>query len=304
MSQKKKTRRRRLLRRRRGGGGSSTFKKSSCSPIYDGKTIGKYSCYTPEHLERLKTRWNVRHPDVQIKTTDPHEIWAFLKAHLGNVCDEEKCWIKENFVDDKTEKDFKETVFAPEKPKSWKFNPKTWLSSVDITNVMSQYEKRYKCFRFIGPSPIDFDEQYLNTDQCVWKELCEFSLAHFMKKGINKIGIIFNLDKHTQSGSHWVSMFVNIKRKFIFYFNSTGELIPPEIDKLRKRIMKEGSDKYGIKFEFFQNKKEHQKENTECGMYSLFFIINMLEDKKSIDYFKKSHIPDEKMEEFRNIYFS
>lgn len=308
-------RRNKTMKKRGGGGGigdiaagakrrhSRTFKKSRCSPIVDGQTIGEYTCYTAAMLNRLKDRWNARHPDATIKTSNPKEIWSFLKIQLQDVCDEEKCWIKENFVDDKTEHDIKNTAFVPDRPYEWKLDPNTWLSSVDITNVMKQYEARYKCFRFIGPSPIDFDSKYMNTSECVWRELCKFSLQRYMERGVNKLGMIFNMDKHTQSGSHWVSMFVHIKRRFIFYFNSTGEPIPREIAVLKKRIEKQG-EKYGIKFRFYQNTKEHQKEDTECGMYSLFFIINMLLDKKSINYFKKSHIPDEKMEEFRKIYFS
>ena len=38
----------------------------------------------------------------------------------------------------------------------------------------------------------------------------------YKKQGINKIGVIFNLDKHTQPGSHWVALFIDgEKRKFI-----------------------------------------------------------------------------------------
>ena len=36
----------------------------------------------------------------------------------------------------------------------------------------------------------------------------------------NKIGVIFNLDKHDQSGSHWVAMFIDLENKFFFYFDS------------------------------------------------------------------------------------
>ena len=40
---------------------------------------------------------------------------------------------------------------------------------------MKQYENTYKCFEFIGPSPIDYD-QHLSYGECVWEELCKFSL--------------------------------------------------------------------------------------------------------------------------------
>jgi len=106
-------------------------------------------------------------------------------------------------------------AFAPESPKEWKKNPNEWLSSIDILEVMNQYEKKYKCFEFLGPSPIDYDTHQL-YGQCVWDELCHFKLAEQIKNGKTKIGIIFNLDPHYKGGSHWVSLFINIKKATIF----------------------------------------------------------------------------------------
>lgn len=284
-------------------GGKSTKRRRYCSPIVEGSTPMPYTCYTPELLHKLKHKWNQRHSDVKITTNDPKEIWHFLNENLKNVCDEEKCWLKQGFVDNETKSKIENLAFPPTAPIEWKKNPNTWLSSVDITQVMRQYEQKYKCFKFIGPSPIDFDSKYKNTAECVWKELCEFSLKKYLDSGINKIGVIFNLDKHDEPGSHWVSFFINIRRRVLFYFDSTGETIPPEVAVLRDRIIKQGAEN-GIKFSFHQNTKSHQKENTECGMYSLFFTISMLKDARSIEFFKKSEIPDKKMENFRKIYFS
>ena len=33
---------------------------------------------------------------------------------------------------------------------------------MDILDVMKQYEKAYKCFEFMGPTPIDFDTKMEN----------------------------------------------------------------------------------------------------------------------------------------------
>lgn len=290
-------------RNKRGGGGSGRRSRRYCSPIVEGNTAMPYTCYTPELLRKLKDKWNQRHKDAPIHSTDPKEIWNELNGKLKNVCDEEKCWLKQGFIDDDTKKKIESLVFPPGAPIEWKKDPNTWLTSVDISQVMRQYEAKYKCFKFIGPSPIDFDSKYKNTSECVWEELCHFSLKKYLDSGINKIGVIFNLDKHTGPGSHWVSFFINIRRGILFYFDSTGEPIPREVAVLRDRIIKQGNEN-GISFEFHQNTKEHQKENTECGMYSLFFIISMLKDARSIDFFKRSEIPDKKMEQFRKIYFS
>jgi hypothetical protein len=42
-----------------------------------------------------------------------------------------------------------------------------------------------------------------------------------------------------------------------------------------------------INFKFDSNEGvEHQYGNTECGIYSLYFIVNMLRDKTSNEYLK------------------
>ena len=49
---------------------------------------------------------------------------------------------------------------------------------------------------------------------------------------------------------------------------------------------------------------EHQKSNAECGMYCLYVLINLLENKLSIKTLKNKVIPDKKVELFRNKYFN
>ena len=168
---------------------------------------------------------------------------------------------------------------------------------------MKQYEHSYPCFRFIGPTPIDFDT-HLYDDKCVWDELCHFDLNKHIADGINKFGIIFNTDPHTKGGAHWISLFVNLKKKFIFFFDSNGTKIPKEIKDLCDRIIKQ-AEYVNIKLTFDQNAPfAHQEGNTECGMYSLYFIITLLQDKHNYDFFKTTKISDDAMEKMRDKYFN
>jgi len=248
--------------------------------------------------------WNARNPDNIISTNDAKQIWSKLKQFYSKTCNKESCWIKKLVKNERLEKDLLD-AFAPESPNDWKKNPNEWLSSVDIIAVMNQYEKKYKCFDFLGPSPIDFDTNMLN-DECVWEELCNFNLEQHMQKGKFKIGIIFNTDPHYKSGSHWISLFINCKKGTIFFFDSAGDPIPKEIKKLVDRVIEQGSKLTNpINFKFDQNHPvEHQYGNTECGIYSLFFIVHMLQDKITQHYLKTHILKDEYMEQFRKIYFN
>ena len=278
---------------------SKLFKPVQCSP--NPKKMD-FTCYTEDDLYKLRNLWNIRHPDAQIKSNDLKTIWTRLQQNLQNVCSKESCWLNQKFVDDKASKDLS-TSFAPVAPASWKKKPNEWLSSTDILKVMKQYEKAYKCFEFMGPSPIDYDTKQM-YGECVWQELCEFNLQEQINKGKTKIGVSFNLDPHYKGGSHWVSMFINIKKHTIFYFDSAGEKIPPQIMKFANTIITQGKS-LGMNFTFDQNHPvEHQYGNTECGIYSLFFIVHMLEDKITSHYLKTHILKDKYMEKFRKVYFN
>lgn len=274
-----------------------------CSPKEKNK-MNNFSCYTDESLYKLRNLWNTRHTDELITTNEPKEIWNKLNEHMKHICNKESCWLKQKFTSGKVDNDLKES-FAPESPEEWKKNPNEWLSSMDIIKVMKQYEKAYKCFEFIGPSPIDYDTKKL-YGECVWDELCHFNLSDQIKKGKTKIGIIYNLDPHYKGGSHWVSLFINIKKKQILFFDSSGDAIPDQIMKFVNNIIEQGhSLNPKINFIFDQNHPvEHQYGDTECGIYSIFFIVHMLEDKITQHYLKTHILKDEYMQNFRKIYFN
>jgi hypothetical protein len=273
----------------------------NCSPQ---ENPNSFSCYTNDNLTNMRDLWNEKHAHQRIVSTKPKKIWEFLKHKYETSCKRESCWIRHIAHQRQSENDLF-AAFAPQSPNSWKENPNEWLSNFDIQKVMKQYEKRYKCFEFIGPSPIDFDT-VLDDGKCVWVNLCKFNLQEQFNRKKTKIGFIFNTDKHDKGGSHWVSLFLNLRSNKIFYYDSVGARIPPQIKVFVDRVTKEGEKlKKPIHLTFDENYPvEHQKGNTECGMYSLYFIVHMLEDKINGEYLKTHHIPDKYIEGFRQIYYN
>lgn len=284
---------------------NKTFKRSVCSPK-EKNSVREFTCYTDKTLYKLRDLWNARHPDNLIGTNDAKEIHNSLKNQLRNVCNQESCWLKQKLkFGDLNEASIMEDSFAPVSPEEWKKNPNEWLSSMDILDVMKQYEKAYKCFEFLGPSPIDFDTKKM-YGSCVWEELCNFNLEAQIKKGKTKIGIIFNTDPHYRGGEHWISLFINIKKRQIFFFDSVGNKAPVSVMNLVNRIIDQGKKlKKPIRFTFDQNYPvEHQYGNSECGIYSIFFVVHMLEDKITNHYLKTHLLKDQYMSKFRKIFFN
>lgn len=298
----------------------------NCSPIVKNNRVNTQSCFTPEVISSIKAVFNKKNPQDPIKDVDPTKIWWALKNRLD--CQKEDCWL-DSLFDYEMKEQIKRFIFAPKMPPEWKSNPDEWLSNFDIEDVMKQYQVSHPKFKFIGPTTIDFDSRPLEMGgRCVLEDLCTFDLARFIRAKKTKIGIVFNLDRFNQSGSHWVSAFIDIDNKFVFFFDSANNEIPPEIwqenppnmnvkKPFINRVLDQGLQlPTPIKFEFYNNLgHRHQKSNTECGMYSLFFIItmltgtlpgssNVLSIKQRIDLFLKKKISDKYVFQLRKVYYN
>jgi hypothetical protein len=281
-------------RNKQKNGGKATIKRRpNCNPAVAGHTVTDKSCLTKPLLSSVKFEGNQSIRDV-MKECEGDDVCV-----IGKIPDAE---LKE---------EIKNKAFVPKQPAEWSLNINEWLSDTDIVNVINQYMEAHKEFQFLGPSYIDFD--YREGGTCVEESLCKFSLSEYIKKGKTKIGIIFNLDDHTKSGSHWVSLFIDVKRRFMFYFDSAGESIPKEVRILISRIKQQAKPLH-MRFRVYENSPfEHQYGGTECGMYSLFFLITMLTNKYEdktfkntkhiVNFFKRYRIPDKYMEKMRYEYF-
>jgi hypothetical protein len=268
-------------------------RKANCHPR---KSKKRNTCYEDPDLLYLRNEWNRKHPSRTITSHQSKVIRRELDKYMQE-CSDELCWTK-LIQDEHKKKDILKKNFAVFHPKEWKKNEKEWLSNFDISNVLNQYKETYSDFDYIEPSPIDFDKKLGN--KCVTNEICNLNLNDYMKKGIYRLAIPLNLDKHTGDGFHWVVLYVDLKRKFMYYFDSAKNKMPTEVETLMDRLVKQTA----IPLKKLDNQsKQHQQGDTECGMYVLFFVVSMLEGK-SPKHFNKRTITDEEVFKCRRIYFN
>ena len=71
--------------------------------------------------------------------------------------------------------------------------------------------------------------------------------------------------------------------------------------ELVEKIKKQGLEN-GITFTYLSTDIDHQHGDSECGIYSLHFIIYMLEKGDFMKYIKNKKT-DEYMEKFRTVFF-
>jgi len=287
----------------------------NCSPSHDIVYQKTGTCFTKEALIEMAKAYNKEYEDninyhpIQLNT-DKATLWNNLKARFYNICeDRESCW-SNALTTSKTENVLKS--LKPKKPHEWNLNPYEWLSNHDIQGVLEQYENKYIDFEFLGVFPINFSKRTY-SGICISEQICNINLLKLIKKGKTKIGAVFNLSPTYKQGSHWVSLYAELEPNNsnygIYYYDSAGVQPPKRILKLMKTMYKQ---LYGIhkliysktskKPELKINNIRHQFKNTECGMFSINFIIRCLE-KELFTSIINDTTRDENVNKLRNIYF-
>jgi hypothetical protein len=256
------------------------------------------TCLEKETINLIEEEYKKDHPNDIINSSDKKEIIRNVMKKR-NYKDEREV-LKE--IDDTTkQKQILDKNYAPNHPDSWNTNPNEWLSNKDIDVFLDDLEDRYKNFKALRTTPIDFDTVVFG--QCVEIELCKFSLAKDMADGKEFFGVVFNLDEHNENGSHWVSLFISIPHKMIVFFDSALGGVPEEVNTFVKRVQKQATEK-GFTMNFRTNTSEHQKGDTECGMYSIYFIIEMLIDFGNLEKFMSGNIPDNEVSKMRTQFYN
>ena len=284
------------------------FNKEHCSPR---KEKIQDSCLSKTLLIKFSKILNKNYgANIKIKKRSKKKIFEEISEFLNNKnhCSTESCWINIELLSKHlSSRDIKKinAFFKPREPKEWIENPNTWLTTTDINNVMEQYEKKYPHFKYYGATPIDFNLKFIDNT-CKVSDLCEIDLKKLKNKKC--IGMVFNTDTHNKSGQHWFSMFIDMKginmdEPAIYYFDSAKpikniEAIPVQIIKLIEKLQIQNNYKFNIYF----NDIRHQYGNTECGVYCLHFLTEMLKGKCFLDY-KGGDLTDKKIASYRKKFF-
>jgi hypothetical protein len=284
-----------------------------CAP---GRKYENGSCFSHEALKKIANAYNNKFFDKIDINLDKPELINELSNRLSNICSEQTCWLKQQFVmsiDD----DILNNTFRPKGP-TGKYE---WLSTSDIDNVIEQYHKIHPEFQYLGTVPIDFENLAILG-------LRNINFGEYENNNKHKLGLVINLDEHYKSGSHWVALYIDLKDYKIYYFDSVGKKPKTRTKKFINKIIKylykkEYNNKlplnklikqYNIgdtenkyiknlsKFDIRYNNIQHQFENSECGVYSINFIIRLV-NKESFDDIINNITSDEEMNKYRKEIF-
>jgi hypothetical protein len=248
---------------------------------------------------------------VPLDSTPPSELLRMMHQVMGTTPGEEERWLASpNVRSNRTLSALLQAAFRPEHPKEWTQNPYGWLSTIDIEQVMHQYQVSHPHFKFVGCFPRDFATRSW-TGQCISPPMCNLSVASLRAEGRSEFGIVFNLDKHDQRGSHWTACYGCIdplkkKRYGIWYYDSVGRPAPTEVTAFMRNFAADANADVGSKaaFKVTTNRIRRQFKGSECGIYALFFIVVCLTTETPFQSICKDiMMDDERMNELRNVFF-
>jgi len=267
------------------------FENGSCIPlellIEMAKAYNKFHETDKSKQIKLNSKLDTLYPDDYKK----YLLLEFKTRFVGD----QKDWINSKYLELMSEEhkdNLENKVFRPDGPQG-RFD---WLSTIDINQVLYQYEEKYPDFKFLGAVPIDF----MDLDYLPFKKL---SFDELESGGIKRIGIIFNTDKSTGRGKHWISLFADLTKGQIYYSDSMGTRQPKEVNEFMKQIEKYLTEiKKMTNLDIRYNKTQHQKGNSECGVYSINFILRLLKGK-TFDHLTRKRLTDNQVNKCRIKYF-
>lgn len=154
----------------------------------------------------------------------------------------------------------KDDYFLPEGP----WNNDTWLNNINIDELLNKWLDFLGGYNF-GVHMNNFDEKNKKLAVADYKQLCG---------KYNFLASVVNTDNYGQSGQHWVAIYIDCKLKTIEYFDSAAGTVSDEIMGWMTKMSKQLKDQnIGTYKTIYNNNVRHQKKNTECGVYSIFYII-------------------------------
>jgi hypothetical protein len=282
-----------LLRGRNDPSQSVPTQATVCAPS---KEFSNGSCFTLDQLLSIANAFNAyihKKPNdiqpIQLKQ-DKKYLLDEITSRFDTVCaGDQLCITKQQFMsllDEQMREDIDVNTFRPQGPKK----PTEWLSSEHIDKLMKQYESAHPGFKFMGAVPVDCGElEYCST--------YEIDFNDHLKQNHQIIGIVYNLDDHTQGGSHWVALYIDISNGEAYFFDSMGGAPPKRVENMLKKFKAYNSNAT-IKI----NTIRHQQDKSECGVYSCNFIIRLLRGE-SFDHIVNNITDFEAINSCRNKYF-
>lgn len=251
-----------LLKASSLGGIESKYALCAYLRIVNKKSSVSDSCLVDDEIDEIYKKYGNKNRVNLPKLKTAEEKLQFLDKQYFPMCQGNKVCIVNDLAPYITNKAYK-----PNGPGE----KNGWLSNFEIIDYLHQVEELFPSFQFIDAVPRDFNSiPVFNINIKKYMSLYE--------SGKTQFAVIFNLGTAASGGTHWTTLFIDLKIPSIEYVDSGGNGPLPEfadfISKFSERIRKRIKEPK-IKI----NKFSYQRSSSECGVFALHYIISRLSGK-------------------------
>jgi len=194
------------------------------------------------------------------------------------------------------------TKYKPKGPRG----TKKWTSNIELDAVLADWKKEFDGLYAYSFCTIDFAR--------IGGSLAKAPVRRLIERGFTHLACIVNTDTSTGPGQHWVCVFVDARAPAdgdqpwtVEFFDSAGS--PPQREIVRwmeetKKDVEALRATDDLVKTIAVTDVEHQKHNTECGLYALYYIRRRCEGHPHTVFVDGPVIRDAEMVEFRQHVFS
>lgn len=249
------------------------IKKGECA--LGEKPDGDGSCLKPQHKKAVAMWAKVRD-------------YTLAKKELG--CTNDGCVLDKMGVKGD---DIKQEVLKPSGPA----NTMDLISNFNISDIFKQFESKFPEFHGY---PFQYHDFINHSDS----EPIQDPPSPDKPKKV--YGMVVNTDVTGGPGIHWFALMVDMRKRpwTVEYFNSSGNKPQAPISKWMAEIKDKLCSSGECEMVLTNDRFQHQKGNTECGLYSMYYIWSRLNNVPYANFGNGERIPDAKMTEFRKQLFT
>lgn len=141
-------------------------------------------------------------------------------------------------------------------------------------------------------------------------ELANLDIHKLKEEGYKSFGVILNTDRSSGGGKHWFAIYGDLDHAgtakdpiAIEYFNSSGNPPMSEVSNWLEAAKHDLLKNHGIDVEIVRSANRRlQNSMTECGVWSLMYILSRLKNHPP-DWYYKTNANDADMIELRSFLF-
>jgi hypothetical protein len=262
-------------------------------------------CSTNDTVNAMKKHLQQKNIDTTTLTTSK-DIVDSVRKDLN--CNTEECVLTNpQFVKDNIKSIVEESLdrIKPKGPA----NSTKLLNNENIDNVLKKLTSRHNGFYHMNFQMIDFAGEKDSSDGWIVKKgqtiyplpLGKINMSQeVVDKGFKTFGVVMNSDYRTGGGIHWFSLFCDFRTSpiTIEYFNSSGNKPVIQIQdwliKTEENLNSAGHKAVIVVLSGLV----HQYSETECGLYSIYYIWNRLNGIPALN-FQEKKVTDAMMYKFR-----